>query len=49
MEEVLNRLLFFIRSQVAAAPGNDRLSMAIARELESAFGGWVPPTPNVAP
>lgn len=29
--------------QVAASPGQDRLSMAMARELESAFGGWVPP------
>ncbi|KAI5756468.1 hypothetical protein M8J77_025311 [Diaphorina citri] len=30
--------------QVATSPGQDRLSMAIAKELESAFGGWVPPS-----
>jgi fatty acid amide hydrolase 2 len=29
--------------QVAAAPGNDALTIAVARHLESAFGGWVPP------
>ncbi len=30
--------------QVAAAPGNDALTIAVARHLEGAFGGWVPPT-----
>jgi fatty acid amide hydrolase 2 len=30
--------------QVAAAPGADHLSIAIALELEAVFGGWVPPT-----
>lgn len=29
--------------QVAAARGNDALTMAVALELEQAFGGWVPP------
>lgn len=29
--------------QVAAAPGNDHLTIAVARHLEGAFGGWVPP------
>jgi fatty acid amide hydrolase 2 len=29
--------------QVAAAPGNDALTIAVARHLEQAFGGWVPP------
>ena len=29
--------------QVAAAPGADHLSIAIALELEAVFGGWVPP------
>ena len=29
--------------QVAAAPGNDHLTIAVARHLEAAFGGWVPP------
>ncbi|KAJ8977273.1 hypothetical protein NQ317_006801 [Molorchus minor] len=29
--------------QVVAAEGNDRLCLAVARELEKAFGGWVPP------
>ncbi|XP_060521620.1 fatty-acid amide hydrolase 2 [Cylas formicarius] len=29
--------------QVIAADGNDRLCLAVARELEKAFGGWVPP------
>jgi fatty acid amide hydrolase 2 len=30
--------------QVAAAPGNDHLTIAVARHLEAVFGGWVPPT-----
>ncbi len=29
--------------QVAARPGNDRLTLAAALLLEEAFGGWVPP------
>ena len=29
--------------QVAAGPGSDHLSIAIALELEAAFGGWTPP------
>ena len=29
--------------QVAAIPGNDHLTIAVALELERAFGGWVPP------
>lgn len=29
--------------QVAAVPGNDHVTIAIAMELERAFGGWVPP------
>ena len=29
--------------QVAAAPGNDHLTIAVARHLERVFGGWVPP------
>ena len=29
--------------QVAAAPGNDHLTIAVAMELERIFGGWVPP------
>ncbi len=29
--------------QVAAAHGNDHLTIAVAKELEDAFGGWTPP------
>jgi fatty acid amide hydrolase 2 len=29
--------------QVAASHGNDHLTLAVAHELERAFGGWVPP------
>lgn len=29
--------------QVAATPHNDRLTIAVAKELESAFGGWIKP------
>jgi fatty acid amide hydrolase 2 len=29
--------------QVASAPGQDHLTLAVALELERAFGGWVPP------
>ncbi len=35
--------------QVAAGPGRDGLTIAVARELERAFGGWVPPPLAVAP
>jgi len=30
--------------QVAATHGNDHLTVAVALELEKAFGGWTPPT-----
>jgi fatty acid amide hydrolase 2 len=30
--------------QVAAGPDNDHVAVAVALELERAFGGWVPPT-----
>ncbi len=30
--------------QVAAGPGRDHVSIAVAHELERVFGGWVPPT-----
>jgi fatty acid amide hydrolase 2 len=30
--------------QVAAGPGRDHVSIAVALELERVFGGWVPPT-----
>ncbi|XP_015117790.1 fatty-acid amide hydrolase 2-A [Diachasma alloeum] len=30
--------------QVFAAPHQDRLCLAVAKELEKAFGGWIPPT-----
>ena len=33
--------------QVAAAPGRDHVSIAVAMELERVFGGWVPP--NASP
>jgi fatty acid amide hydrolase 2 len=29
--------------QVVALPGNDHLTISVARTLEKAFGGWVPP------
>ncbi|MBT0567165.1 amidase [Williamsia sp. CHRR-6] len=29
--------------QVASQPGNDHVTIAVALELEKAFGGWVPP------
>lgn len=32
--------------QVAAAPGNDHLTLAVAQELERAFGGWRWPEPG---
>jgi fatty acid amide hydrolase 2 len=30
--------------QVASSWGNDHLTLAVARELERALGGWVPPS-----
>lgn len=35
--------------QVAANQQQDRLIFAVAKELESAFGGWVPPPSKVRP
>jgi fatty acid amide hydrolase 2 len=34
--------------QVAAGPGRDHVSIAVAMELERVFGGWVPPAPPAA-
>jgi len=31
--------------QAAVAPGSDHVAVAVALQLERAFGGWVPPTP----
>jgi fatty acid amide hydrolase 2 len=31
--------------QVASIPGHDHVTIAVALELEKAFGGWVPPRP----
>ena len=39
----LNRGGLPLGVQVAAAHGNDHLGVAVALELERAFGGWVPP------
>lgn len=36
---------FYIR-QVVANPGCDHLTIAVAQEIERAFGGWQPPTPG---
>jgi fatty acid amide hydrolase 2 len=33
--------------QIVAGPARDHLSIAVALELERAFGGWVPPLRNV--
>ncbi|XP_074103703.1 fatty-acid amide hydrolase 2-B-like [Cotesia typhae] len=40
----LNKQSLPIGFQVIAAPHQDRLGLAVARELEKAFGGWIPPT-----
>lgn len=32
--------------QIAANPLQDRLSIAVAQELEKQFGGWIPPPAN---
>ncbi|KAK0082195.1 hypothetical protein PV325_010904 [Microctonus aethiopoides] len=42
----LNRQGLPIGFQVIAAPNNDRLCLAVATELERAFGGWIPPRPE---
>jgi fatty acid amide hydrolase 2 len=35
--------------QVVAAPGNERLILKVAEELEKAYGGWqMPPGPEQA-
>ncbi|XP_018400500.1 PREDICTED: fatty-acid amide hydrolase 2-like isoform X1 [Cyphomyrmex costatus] len=34
--------------QVIAAPYQDRLCLAVAKELEIAFGGWVPPSVSIS-
>ncbi|XP_012057101.1 PREDICTED: fatty-acid amide hydrolase 2-like [Atta cephalotes] len=34
--------------QVIAAPYQDRLCLAVAKELEMAFGGWVPPSVSIS-
>ncbi|XP_012523945.2 fatty-acid amide hydrolase 2-A [Monomorium pharaonis] len=34
--------------QVIAAPYQDRLCLAVAKELEIAFGGWVPPAVTIS-
>lgn len=39
----LNKNGLPIGVQVIAGNGNDRLCLAVAREMEKAFGGWVPP------
>lgn len=31
--------------QIVAGPYNDHVTIAVAQELEQAFGGWVPPCP----
>lgn len=28
--------------QVVAAPGKDHLSLAVARDIQECFGGWIP-------
>ncbi|KAL0131780.1 hypothetical protein PUN28_002967 [Cardiocondyla obscurior] len=33
--------------QIIAAPYQDRLCLAVAKELETAFGGWVPPAASL--
>jgi hypothetical protein len=41
----LPALICFILLQVVAAPYKDHLCIAVAKELQKAFGGWVPPFP----
>jgi hypothetical protein len=35
--------VLFCSAQVVAAPFQDRLSIAVANELQTAFGGWTEP------
>jgi len=42
----LNRKGLPLGLQVIAAHGHDHLTIAVARELEQIFGGWVPPKPR---
>jgi hypothetical protein len=42
--DVLKRLsVLFYSAQIVAAPFQDRLSIAVAEELQTAFGGWKEP------
>lgn len=40
----LNKEGLPIGIQVVGGPNQDRLTLAVAEELEKAFGGWVPPS-----
>ena len=40
----LNRRGLPLGVQVAAGPGRDHVAIAVAHELERAFGGWAPPS-----
>lgn len=40
---VLDLYLSVFILQVVAAPNQDRLCLAVAKELEKGFGGWRPP------
>jgi hypothetical protein len=35
--------VLFYSAQIVAAPFQDRLSIAVAKELQTAFGGWKEP------
>jgi hypothetical protein len=42
--DVMNTLTVLLYSaQIVAAPFQDRLSIAVAKELQTAFGGWKDP------
>ncbi|EFN83150.1 Fatty-acid amide hydrolase 2 [Harpegnathos saltator] len=43
----LNKKGMPIGVQIIAAPHQDRLCLAAAKELETAFGGWVPPSISI--
>jgi fatty acid amide hydrolase 2 len=43
----LNRKGLPLGVQIVGAHGNDHITIAVARELERAFGGWVPPSVSV--
>jgi fatty acid amide hydrolase 2 len=45
----LNRAGLPLGVQVAAGPGRDALTIAVALELERVFGGWIRPTPHNRP